>query len=288
MRARTLLNVLLALVVAALLWLALKQPGGPQDADAQPLLSSLAKDSVTRIELRHPGAATMVLEKTDARWRMTVPYAIRADADRVNLLLDFLGARSLTRFPAIEAELAKYGLHEPNSTLILNDQRFDFGIQHPLAPNRYVRVGETVHLVTDIINQHLNSGVESYVDPRLLDEDFDIAGITVPGLVVEQRDGRLTASTGSESADTVARFIEEWRHARAMEVRAIADSDRSGDAAQTVRIVAGDGSVVEYSLLAREPALVLGRSDLGIVYEFPADAATRLLALGPAASTAER
>jgi hypothetical protein len=287
MKARTLLNSLLALVVAALLWLALKPSGGPRDADEQPLLTSLAKDSVTRIELRHPGAATMVLAKTGGRWRMTEPYAIGADADRVSLLLDFLGARSLTRFPAIEAELPKYGLHEPNSILVLNDQRFDFGIQHPLAPNRYVRAGQTVHLVTDIINQHLNAGVESYVDPRLLDEDFDIAGITVPGLVVEQRDGRLTASIGSESADTVARFIEEWRHARAMEVRAITDSEQPGNAAQSVRIVSGAGSVIEFSVLAREPALLLGRRAPRIVYEFPAEAAARLLALGTAASAAK-
>jgi hypothetical protein len=288
MKLRTVLNALLALVAAALLWLAVKQPGGPESAEEQPLLATLAKDSVSRIELRHPRAATMVLERSQGRWRMTQPYAIRADADRINLLLDFLGARSLTRFPVVEGELARYGLAEPNSILILNDQRFEFGIQHPLAPNRYVRSRDTVHLVTDIINQHLNSGVESYIDPRLLDEDFAIARITVPGLTVEQRDGRLTASTGSESADTVARFIEEWRHARAMEVRAMAEEDRKRGATETVRIVADDGGVIEYAVLVREPALRLGRRDLGIVYEFPAETAARLMALGPAAAATQR
>ncbi|MCC6714264.1 MAG: DUF4340 domain-containing protein [Gammaproteobacteria bacterium] len=288
MKLRAALNALLALAAATLLWLALKQPGGPGSADEQPLLTTLGKDAVSRIELRHPRSATMVLERSNTRWRMTQPYAIRADADRVNLLLDFLGARSLARFPVIEGELARYGLAEPSSILILNDQRFEFGIQHPLAPNRYVRSGDTVHLVTDIINQHLNSGVESYVDPRLLDGDFEIAGITVPGLTVEQRDGRLTASTGSESADTVARFIEEWRHARAMEVRARGEEDRNAGATQTARIVSGDGSVIEFRILAREPTLRLGRPDLGIVYEFPAEAAARLMSLGPAARAAQR
>lgn len=288
MKLRTVLNVLLTLVAAALLWLVLRPPGGPGTTDGQPLLTTLEKDMVSRIELRHPRSVPMVLERSDARWRMTQPYAIRADADRINLLLDFLGARSLTRFPVVEGELAKYGLAEPNSILILNDQRFEFGIQHPLAPNRYVRSGDTVHLVTDIVNQHLNSGVESYIDPRLLDEDFAIAGITVPGLTVGQRDGRLTASTGGESADTIARFIEEWRHARAMEVRAMAEGDRNVNATETARIVSGDGSVIEFAILAREPTLRLGRGDLGIVYEFPAETAARLMALGPAAGAAQR
>lgn len=288
MKARTVLNALLAMVAAALLWLALKQPGGPGSAEEQPLLTTLAKDSVSRIELRHPRSAPMVLERSQGRWRMTQPYAIRADADRINLLLDFLGARSLTRFPVVGGDLGKYGLAEPNSVLILNDQRFEFGIQHPLAPNRYVRSGDTVHLVTDIVSQHLNSGVESYIDPRLLDEDFGIASITVPGLTVEQRDGRLSASTGSGSADTVARFIEEWRHARAMEVRALAEEDRNANAPDAARIVSGDGSVIEFAILAREPALRLARRDLGIVYEFPAETAARLMALDPAAAAPQR
>ncbi len=288
MKARTVLNALLALLAAALLWLALKQPGDPGSADEQPLLTALPKDSVSRIELRHPRSATMVLERSEGRWRMTQPYAIRADSDRINLLLDFLGARSLTRFPVVAGDLGRYGLAEPNSVLILNDQRFEFGIQHPLAPNRYVRSGDTVHLVTDIINQHLNSGVESYIDPRLLDEDVRIASITVPGLTVEQRDGRLRASTGSESADKVARFIEEWRHARAMEVHAMTEEDRKRSATETARIVADDGSVTEFAVLAREPALRLGRADLGIVYELPAESAAPLMALGPAAAATQR
>lgn len=288
MKLRNVLNALLALVAAALLWLALRPPGGPGGTEGQPLLTTLAKDKVSRIELRHPRSVPMILELSGGRWRMTQPYAIRADADRINLLLDFLGARSLARFPVVESELSKYGLAEPNSILILNDQRFDFGIQHPLAPNRYVRSGDTVHLVTDIINQHLNSGVESYIDPSLLDEDLAIASITVPGLTVEQRDGRLRASTGSESADTIARFIEEWRRARAMEVSAMAGEDRTRTATETARIVNGDGSVTEYAILAREPTLRLGRMDLGIVYEVPAQTAARLMQLGPAADPAQR
>src|SRR3990172_6636222 len=131
MKGKLLLNLALLAVVGVLALLAFYQPGSKKQDD-QPVLTDLKADQVTRIELQREGRPATVLERNGARWRMLQPYAIDADEARVGFLLDFLGARSVSRFRAVESYLAKYELDRPHATLKLNDLRFDFGAQHPL------------------------------------------------------------------------------------------------------------------------------------------------------------
>jgi hypothetical protein len=198
---------------------------------------------------------------------------------RAGFLLDFLSARSLTRFPVVSGELAQYGLEPPGSVLIFNDQRFEFGSQHPLSLNRYVRAGDTVHLVTDIIYQHLIAEMSSYVSPRLLPEDGSIASIAMPGLRVEQKDGKLTATSEAASADSVARFIEAWRAARAIVVRALSDEEKGQSSAEKIEIAFADRGALTFAILQREPALILARADIGLAWELAPDMGNGLLAL---------
>ncbi len=275
MRAKLTLNAILLGAVIVLALLALRPPAG--DAE-QPLLSALEPVQVTRIELQRDNEAATVLVLKDKRWRMLQPYPIDADETRVGFLLDFLGARSLTRFAVVQADLAKYGLDPPHATLTFNDERFEFGDQHPLAANRYVRVGDAVHLVSDIINQHLMAEPASYASPRLLEERSAIAAVEVSGLTVEHRDGKLTVSPDVGSADAVARFVEEWRDARAMRVRPFAPGESAGGA-DSAQVRLEDGRTLTFRIAGREPTLQLAREDLGLLYELTADAGKRLLSL---------
>jgi len=275
MRAKLILN---GILLAALVVLALLVLQSPSDDAEQPLLSTLNPAQVNRIELRRNDEAATVLVLEDGRWRMLQPYRMDADESRVGSLLDFLGARSLTRFAVVDADLVKYGLDPPQASLTLNEVRFEFGAQHPLAANRYVRAGDAIHLVSDIINQHLMAEPASYASPRLLEEGSAIAAIEVSGLKVEYKDGKLTASPGAESADAVARFVEEWRGAHAMRVRPFVPEQSAGDT-DSAQVRLEDGRALSFRIAAREPTLQLAREDLGVVYEFTADAGRRLLSL---------
>ncbi|MGQ0657248.1 MAG: DUF4340 domain-containing protein [Chromatiales bacterium] len=278
MHSKLLLNLTLLAAVVVLALLAFYPPGGGEDEADQPLLTDLKPEQISRIELQREGEPAIVLVREAGRWRMLAPYAVEADATRVGFLLDFLGARSLARFAVAEADLAKYGLDKPHAVLHLNGRRFEFGAQHPLAANRYVRAGDAVHLITDIINQHLMAQATSYVSPRLIEDGAGVASIAVPGLTVEQKDGKLTASPASTSADAVATFVEEWRRARAMRVRPLTPAESDRDRPDSAEVHLANGRAVTFQIVGREPVLLLARIDLGLAYEVAADVGKRLLA----------
>jgi hypothetical protein len=101
---------------------------------------------------------------------------------------------------------------------------------------------------------------------------------------VEQRDGRwtLTPGTGELSQDDLIRWVEEWRFASALRVEPSAPA-RTRD---EIRIHLKGGGGFTLGVVAREPELVLARSDEKLQYRFGATIAKRLLS--PPAARDER
>ncbi|MFO1435328.1 MAG: DUF4340 domain-containing protein [Gammaproteobacteria bacterium] len=281
MKQRLYLNAILLAVVSVLGLFLYFSPGKVDDQEP-PLLIDLSKDSVDRIRIEHDGEPVISLKRQGQTWHLLEPYQVAADSDRISLLLDFLQARSVTRFPSASENLASYGLDHPGSVLTINDQRFEFGAQHPLKAARYVQFGDTVHLVADIVTQHLTAGAEAYVNPNLIEPGSKITGIEVPGLKVSQENNALTASDPSASTDEIAGYIERWRSARAIDIRRATDKDRSTVTTETVQIKDGFGKSLTFTVLTRTPTLQLLRPDMGLVYEVPIELSESLLQLKPA------
>jgi hypothetical protein len=280
MRPRGWLNLALLAIAAAIAWWTLG--GSESSQDTTPRLLNLDKDKVSHIRIEVGTTPPIDLSRTGGQWRMNTPYEIDADADRIALLLDFLDARSLGTFAASTAELHTYGLDRPGFVLSIDDQRIEFGSQHPYKPARYLRYNGTVHMVADLVTQHLLAGAEAYVDGRLIPAGSRIASIAVPGLTVEQTDNTLRASVGAAGSDTIAQFIEHWRGARAISVRAASHEEQSSTASGAITISAADGTQVNYRIIARSPSLLLLRQQPALVLEVGADMIDSLLKLPPA------
>jgi hypothetical protein len=140
--------VLLA-AVAALLVLALWQ--WQRDAShANGALTALDPAAISHISLALPDAATLHYEKrSDGHWWRTDGTARRvADDDRLRDLADIAAARVLSWRPLADFESAKIGLAPPHAVLTLDDRTLVFGVNAVTGPQRYVRVGERVALVS--------------------------------------------------------------------------------------------------------------------------------------------
>ena len=71
-----------------------------------------------------------------------------ADDDRLRDLADIAAARVLSWRPLTDFEPAKIGLAPPQAVLTLDGQTLAFGVNAVAGPQRYVRVGERVALVS--------------------------------------------------------------------------------------------------------------------------------------------
>jgi hypothetical protein len=281
MKNRWLLNVVLAAIVGALVFVVVYKPGSRQPA-ATPL-AALAAADIGRLRLLRPKQPEVVLEKHDGAWHLTAPRRARANGFRVNDLAALAATPVKTRFAAAPEALTKYGLDRPVATVFLNDAEFRFGALHPLHNEVYVLHAGQVQLVPATALRAATVPVEDLLSPNLLEDGTKIVSLRLPGFSLKQNDQGAwvrTPELKDLSSDAVNRFVDEWRYARALSVAPA----RAGGARDQVSITVADGDktrTLEFGIAARKPELVLVRADEKLEYHFPEDAIGRLLDLKP-------
>lgn len=120
-----------------------------RDAEAEPgTLLSLAPESITHIELGIGTGAIEHYAKRDEHWWRTDGTPSRADDGRLGELADTAAADVLSWRPASDFDPAKIGLEPPVALLTLNGQALAFGETSVTGPQRYVRVGDRVALIS--------------------------------------------------------------------------------------------------------------------------------------------
>jgi len=138
--------VLLLVVVALLAWV-----GWQLQRDAQstpgPLLT-LDPASISHISLSFGGAATTHYEKRSGHWWQIDGTPVRVDDARLADLTDIAGASVLRWRPSSDFQPAKIGLAPPLAVLVLDGQTLEFGETSVTGPQRYVRAGARVALVS--------------------------------------------------------------------------------------------------------------------------------------------
>ena len=144
-RQRLLLLASVAVLLGLALWQWQRDAGHANDA-----LTTLDPAAIGHISLALPDAATLHYEKrSDGHWWRIDGTAHRvADDDRLRDLADIAGARVLSWRSLGDFEPAKIGLAPPQAILTLDGQTLAFGINAVPGPQRYVRVGERVALVS--------------------------------------------------------------------------------------------------------------------------------------------
>lgn len=282
MKNRWLLNLGLAVLVAALLAIALYRPGAEPVAPVT-ILTSVSIDSIVRVRVQRTNQPDIRLEKTGGAWALTAPRAARANEFRINELLRLATAKSTSHFPAFSAELAKYGLDKPAAEVWLNDTPIRFGSMHPIHPQHYVLVDGQVHLIASKYFYSVSAGPADFFSHRLLEDRLKPVAFTLPGVILAQDNQgawRINPANSELSNDRINTFVEEWRHAQALTVTPY--SGKPAHEYLRIRFTAESPlKELELGILARQPELILYRKDEGLEYRFPQDVGVRLLQLKP-------
>ena len=270
MKSRLALNLGLLALIAVLTAVAVLKPGKKEEP--QPTLVAGELNSLNRVTLQNKD--TLTFEKKDGLWVLTAPFAAPVNQVRMRQLVEVGQAVSSARYPIKPEELAQFGLDRPQATLTLGDTTLQFGNTDPINMRRYVRIGDTLHLVDDNFFHHLTASATDYVDKKLIPEGAKIRQIELPGLkIMKGAEGRWTAEPAGDGKTDWAELASTWATARAIEVKRL-EKDTPGE---TIRVTLNEGSPIEFLILRKQPSLTLARRDLGLQYEITADTARDLL-----------
>ncbi len=213
-------------LLAALVWLAPEESAAPEF----PALTPLQPEQVQTIRIRNKHGEFELTRKGDD-WVMTRPYQIAANSVRIEQLLPLVSAFSLEQFPAPEERLREFGLAEPQAVLWLNELAIQMGSTNPIHHRRYLRTGDTIHLITDRFPHHLLSAAEGFIALEPLPPGAALRSIQTPEWqLTKEEDGRLILDPPNPglSMDDLNRKFDQWRRARAtsVKIRAATGSDR--------------------------------------------------------------
>ena len=285
MNKRLSLNLTLAVVIIVLALLVMFEPG-KDPAPEPPKLTTLTSDTIQRVMIERLGRDTLVFEKQPDGWRITQPLQLRANVFRIDGVTRAAQTPSHARFPQAGRDLKQYELDAPKIKLTLDSQLIEFGGVNPLDNRRYVRVGDTIHLVADDVFLRANGDVAGFVSSALVPEHAqELTEIKLPQMTV-QRDkdsGKWTATppVADLSADDINKFVDEWRHAQALQVSAYSGTPTGELVTLTF---SGATPPLSFELMSKGDDLILGRKDAGVMYQFIAEARQRMFTLKPSAT----
>jgi hypothetical protein len=280
MRSWLSLGVLLLVVAALGIWVYVAPPPEKVDTIA---LSDLRPAEVKRIAFARGVAGAdakgdavrsgIILERTAGTWRITAPFAARAEPFQMERLLGILEARASARFPA--RELAQYGLDAPAARLTIDEQAFSFGGVNQLTREQYVLTNDAVYAIPFSQRVALPADADALIARAPLGRDEYPVRFALPGFRMTLADGRwrLDPDPKETTADERTAWVDAWRNATAM--RAARAPARS--AASDIVIMLKDGTELAIDIVRSEPEIVLQRADEGIEYSFLTEAGKRLL-----------
>lgn len=277
MSARLLLNLalaVLALLLLAIIWL---RPG-LEPENVPDAITALQPEQIESINLTRLQGEPLGFRKRGDTWFIEGDPAIPADDFQVRTILALLQADSIRSYPVEALDLAGPGLDPPQASIMFNGTRMAIGDIESLDGLRYVRTDTTIHLVEDRYQHLLNAGFNNFVQRRLLPDGAQISALQLPGLTLTQTDGihwQLEPEDGTVSADAIDALVKNWQRASALFVRRIEPGNHDSMLSLTLE---GENEPVVFTIVSREPDLVLARPEWGIQYHLTPEMGQGLLA----------
>ncbi len=157
--ART--NVALAFALAALIALTWYSAREAPDTDVR--LAELDPGSVSTVRIERAGEAAIVVTRDGDAWMMRQPIETAVDPRKVERLIAALNVASQARYRVDGIDAGLVGVGEPPRTrVVIDGEEFAVGDLTALKDHRYVRRGDTVHLVIDFVGARLPADPSSW------------------------------------------------------------------------------------------------------------------------------
>lgn len=280
------LNIALMVMLLGLAGVVYFEPGLQQEEQKTRLLPDTGQ--ITEITLERQGEESIRLVRKGSEWWLQAPIEVRANTFRMEMILALMNAESLQQYPVAGLNLAQYELDKPAIRLHAGGITLAFGGVEPLNNRRYVRLGDTMHMIRDDRVSLLKGGWKEFADTALFDSNVILKALTVPGVGSLKRGEQGWRLEGGAkpyqgSMDRLVTFVDDWRYARASEINRYKDRKAKGD----VTVEYGDGRSERLLVLSRAPTLILARPESQLQYQFSEAQAQRLLNLPAEETTPE-
>lgn len=256
----------------------------PAREPAEYAVSNLKTQEIRSIRVERPGdTAPLLLERRKDGWYVAAPFAARADALRAHQLLALAEAKSTHRLPAVD--LARFELDRPVAWVTLAGQTFSFGLVNAVTREQYVLSGDFVYTLHPRYGAALPARAADAANRQLFAADELPVRIELREFAVEQKGGKWTLSpgAGAVSQEEFMRWVDEWHLASALRV----EPWTRGKPFAEVKVRLKNGANLTLGILARQPELVLARTDEKLQYHLRAEAAKRLFSPPRAESRSE-
>lgn len=277
LQRRWLLNAALLVLIGALAWLAIHRAAQDKDVTGPPL-TTLATDAISQLRIERPDHPAITLEKTGTEWALTSPVRARANHFNVESLLRIIQAPGETRFPALAADLAKFGLDKPQSRVWYGNEEIAFGSLHPLNNRIYVQYRNEVALIP---GHYLSSAIFPYtnfINTRLFEDNRKITAIRLPDFTLAQKNGAWQKQPPDNklTSDRLNDFAAEWQNASALGVEKYSGKEIL-DRIEITSLRDDKTEKLALGILSYKPDFVLHRPDENLEYHFTEETGKRLL-----------
>ena len=272
--SRTWLNIGLFIFIVLLVMLVVFEPG-KQEESKTVYLTDLKQSNIKDIELRRANGIIR-LHKRDDVWYIGEPYQLPANDFRAQSVSALAEAKSHLQYAVKGIDLKKFKLDKPEVTIILNkDVTLEIGGVDPINNRRYVKNGDTLHLVSDNFYYQLVGLVTAYISYQILPPDIELAQLVLPKfkLTLEKGEWKLSPTQKEVSADSINEFINEWRHAQSLEIAEYHGQPRKAN----IQIFYKDHEKpISFSLQKKDDSIFLIRGDLKLSYKLSDEIAEKL------------
>jgi hypothetical protein len=276
MQSRALLNIALLVLIVLLGFYAYTTLQQQQRDNTASKLTSLSADEVEHIIIRH-NQRTLELRKNAGHWRMLQPIDTEANRFRIDTLLKLLEAQSHAAYPAAELESGKYGVSEAATAIRFNDVSIEFGVVNPINNYRYVRIGDTVHLIDDHYYPLLSSQTGTLVARELIAGEAKIGKLVLPATTLYRDENGLWRSSNGINPDVVSETLHHWKNSQAFGVHNYMARESLADISVYLD---GETEPLRFHVTDIDPWLIIARPDLDIEYHFNLEFYDRLLRPG--------
>lgn len=282
LRRKLWINLGLTALVGVLVILVMVEPG--QEPPKAPVpITELAPEAVPSVAIEQPDRPLIRLDRVGEGWRMTAPRELRAAAGKIDNLLAVARAESHQRYGIGDVDPAGLGLDEPEAVLTLGDTRLVFGGTDPIEGRRYVRVGDTVHLIAGRYLSRIRNDPLYWADNALLPDGARLTEIRLPDFHLTRDENGLwhaEPEPDGVSADALVALAQAWQRATAFSVQG---ADESPADPTRIRLsLEGSSDPIVFELVDNRAGFELIRQDLGLRYTMTEPQRAELLELQPA------
>lgn len=168
--------------------------------------------SIDSIIIERDGYADITLVKAGSIWKMTSPYELIANAQRIDPLLS-LGTAAFEGYDKAEVDMPATGLNSPGASITIGSREFSLGETDVDGQRRYTLVDDKVSFVPGWVWSLVHGGVTAFADlsvfTQLPEDTYLIKGNDITKLTNADQWKELQADKISDWPDDSAGLPED-------------------------------------------------------------------------------